>query len=52
MTGVRLLKWIWVNAPKAFIVEMGPALAAADVVVSRAGAIALSEFCFEKVYVF
>ena len=30
---------------QAFITEMGPALAAADVVVSRAGAIALSEFC-------
>ena len=30
---------------QAFITEMGPVLAAADVVVSRAGAIALSEFC-------
>ena len=30
---------------QAFITEMGPALAAVDVVVSRAGAIALSEFC-------
>ena len=30
---------------QAFITEMGPALAAADGVVSRAGAIALSEFC-------
>jgi len=30
---------------QAFIAEMGPALAAADVVVSRAGAIALSELC-------
>jgi len=30
---------------QAFITEMGPALAAADVVISRAGAIALSELC-------
>lgn len=30
---------------QAFIAEMGPALAASDVVVSRAGAIALSELC-------
>ena len=30
---------------QAFITEMGPALAVADIVVSRAGAIALSEFC-------
>ena len=30
---------------QAFITEMGLALAAADVVISRAGAIALSEFC-------
>ena len=30
---------------QAFIYEMGPALVAADVVISRAGAIALSELC-------
>lgn len=30
---------------QAFITEMGPALVAADVVISRAGAIALSELC-------
>ena len=30
---------------QAFITEMGPAFAAADVVISRAGAIALSELC-------
>lgn len=30
---------------QAFITEMGPAFAAADVVVSRAGAIAISELC-------